>query len=79
MAAKKAAIVETTQPEGSLMFIVINQANTFDPVNTQRFDTEEEADAKATEMLMANPGLPLLTAKLLKSFKAAVTVGSDPI
>lgn len=61
------------------MFIVIDQTNAFDPINTQRFDTEEEAEAKVTELLSAAPTRALLTAKLLKTFTARVEVSGEAV
>lgn len=61
------------------MYIVINKTNSFDPANNLRFATEEEAEAKVAEMLTAQPFHVILTAELLKSFKATVTVESGPV
>lgn len=79
MAVKNRSTIIEEPIEGSTMYIVINQTNSFDPANTQRFATEAEAETKATEILTANPGHVVVTAKLLKSFKAAVTIEGTPI
>lgn len=59
------------------MFIVIDRSNSFDPINTQEFATVEEAEEKVIELLQANPMRVLITAKLLKTFKAKVQVSGE--
>lgn len=61
------------------MYIVINQTNAYAPEHSLRFNTEAEAEAKATEMLNANPGHVVVTGKLLKTFKATVTIDSSVV
>ena len=46
---------------------------------SMEFATEEEAEAKAMELLSGNPALQVRTAQLLKSFSAAVKISSAAI
>ncbi|WP_372030078.1 hypothetical protein [Pseudomonas kurunegalensis] len=55
-------------------FIVIDTTNDFNPLNKHQFATEVEAEAAATQELQSNPKVVLSTAKILKVFKAEVTV-----
>lgn len=55
-------------------FIVIDTTNDYNPINKRQFVTEAEAEAAATLELQANPRVVLSTAKVLKFFKAEVTV-----
>lgn len=55
-------------------FIVTDTTNDFNPLNKRQFATEAEAEAAATQELQANPRVVLSTAKVLKVFKAEVTV-----
>lgn len=55
-------------------FIVIDTTNDFNPLNKRQFATEVEAEAAATQELQSNPKVVLSTAKILKVFKAEVTV-----
>ncbi|MEW5512062.1 hypothetical protein ABGT16_05525 [Pseudomonas asiatica] len=55
-------------------FIVIDSTNDFNPLNKRQFATEAEAEAAATQELQTNPRVVLSTAKVLKVFKAEVTV-----
>ncbi|ABY99280.1 hypothetical protein HMH05_02865 [Pseudomonas sp. SbB1] len=55
-------------------FIVIDTTNDFNPLNKRQFATEVEAETAATQELQSNPRVVLSTAKVLKIFKAEVTV-----
>ena len=55
-------------------FIVIDTTNDYNPINKRQFATEAEAEAAATQELQANPRVVLSTVKVLKVFKAEVTV-----
>jgi len=55
-------------------FIVIDTTNDFNPLNKRQFATDAEAEAAATQELQTNPRVVLSTAKILKVFKAEVTV-----
>ncbi|GHS80350.1 hypothetical protein PAGU2196_11840 [Pseudomonas sp. PAGU 2196] len=55
-------------------FIVIDTTNDYNPLNKRQFSTDAEAEAAATQELRANPRVVLSTAKVLKVFKAEVTV-----
>lgn len=61
------------------MYCVINKSNYLDPVNNLRFATEAEAEAKAAEVLNNSASADVYTAKLLKQFKATVTIDSTPV
>lgn len=60
-------------------FIVINSANAFDPANQQTYATAEEADAKAREILAAQPQATVRTAQLISTYSAQVTVTATPV
>lgn len=51
----------------------------YNPDATLEFATEAEAEAKAKEMLNANPNLEVRTAQLLKKYSASVRVTSAAI
>lgn len=51
----------------------------YNPDATLEFTTEAEAEAKANEMLNANPNLEVRTAQLLKKYSASVRVTSAAI
>ena len=60
-------------------FITINSANLYDVNNTARFATQEEADARAREILSQFPTAQLFTAQVTKEYTAKVTVtAKDP-
>jgi maltose-binding protein MalE len=51
----------------------------YNPDASLEFATEAEAEAKAKEMLNANPNLEVRTAQLLKKYSASVRVTSAVI
>lgn len=51
----------------------------YNPDGSMEFATEEEAEAKAVELLSGNPALQVRTAQLLKSFSAQVKVTAAAI
>ncbi len=51
----------------------------YNPDASLEFATEAEAEAKAKEMLNANPNLEVRTAQLLKKYSASVRVTSSAI
>ncbi|AJQ46887.1 MULTISPECIES: hypothetical protein [Pseudomonas] len=55
-------------------FIVIDTTNDYNPINKRQFATEGEAETAATQELQSNPRVVLSTAKVIKVFKAEVTV-----
>jgi hypothetical protein len=60
-------------------FIVINSSNAFDPSNQIEYATADEADAKARELLQANPQASVRTAQLLNTYSAKVTITSKAV
>ncbi len=60
-------------------FIVINSTNAFDAANQQTYATAEEADAKAREILAAQPQAIVRTAQLLSTYSAEVTITATPV
>lgn len=76
---KRSTIIEELPPEGTPMYGVLNRSNDFDPANKLAFNTEAEAEAKAHEILTANPSHQVITVKLLKTFKATVTIEGTPV
>lgn len=61
------------------MYCIINKANGLDPTRDLRFATEAEAEAKIAEVLERDAKAELYTAKLLKSFKATVSIESTVV
>lgn len=61
------------------MYCIINKTNMLDPNNNLRFATEAEAEAKVAEILNNSASADVYTAKLLKQFKATITIDSTPV
>lgn len=60
-------------------FVAINSANQYDPENQTRYATQEEADARARQILSQFPTAQVFTAQVLKDYSAKVTVtAKDP-
>lgn len=60
-------------------YVAINLSNNFDSANNNRYATQEEADARAREILSQFPAAQVFTAKVLKDYSAKVTVtAKDP-
>ncbi|QNL89272.1 MULTISPECIES: hypothetical protein [Pseudomonas putida group] len=60
-------------------YVAINLSNNFDSANNYRHATQEEADARAREILSQFPAAQVFTAKVLKDYSAKVTVtAKDP-
>lgn len=55
-------------------FIVINSSNAYDPNNQTEYQTVEEADARAREIMQSYPQSVVRTAQLLNTYSAKVTV-----
>lgn len=60
-------------------FVAINMNNDYDPSNKVRYATQDEADARAREILGQFPTAQVFTAQVLKDYSARVTVtAKDP-
>ena len=60
-------------------YVAINLSNNFDSAINYRYATQEEADARAREILSQFPAAQVFTAKVLKDYSAKVTVtAKDP-
>lgn len=57
-------------------FIAVNTSNSFDTNNNIRYATQEEADARAREILSQFPTAQVFTAQVIKDYTAKVTVTS---
>ncbi|MCE7762961.1 hypothetical protein GQL56_09945 [Pseudomonas putida] len=55
-------------------YIAINLSNAYDPENTTRFATQEEADARARAVLNQLPTAQVFTAQVLKEYSAKVSI-----
>ena len=55
-------------------FIVINSSNAYDPNNQTEYQTVEEADARARDIMQSYPQSVVRTAQLLNTYSAKVTV-----
>lgn len=60
-----------------MTYIVINQSNLFDGSMNTEYATEADADQAASNALQKSPTSIMVTAKLLKKFKAEVVVTSE--
>lgn len=55
-------------------FIAVNLSNDFDATNKNRYATQDQADARAREILAQFPTAQVFTAQVLKDYSAKVTV-----
>ena len=55
-------------------YIAINVSNGYDVTNSVRYATQEEADARAREILTQSPGAQVYTAQILKEYTAKVSI-----
>lgn len=55
-------------------YVAINLANDYDVANKTRYATQEEADARAREILTQFPAAQVCVAQVLKDYSAKVTV-----
>jgi hypothetical protein len=55
-------------------YIAINATNSYDAANSTRYATQEEADARAREILSQFPGAQVYTAQVLKEYTAKVSI-----
>lgn len=55
-------------------YIAINVSNGYDVTNSVRYATQEEADARAREILTQSPGAQVYTAQVLKEYTAKVSI-----
>lgn len=61
-----------------MTYIVINKTNNFDNMNAMEFETLEEVDAAARQILQKEPGAQVVTAQLIKRYKAEVVISEEP-
>ncbi|WP_028693959.1 hypothetical protein [Pseudomonas cremoricolorata] len=60
-------------------YIAINATNNYDGFNKTRYATQEEADARAREILSQFPSAQVFTAQVLKEYSASVSItAKDP-
>jgi hypothetical protein len=57
-----------------MSYFVYNTTSPFDPVNAERFDTQEAADARAKEVMAVTPQAVVHVAELLGTYTAQVSV-----
>jgi len=55
-------------------YVAINTSNNYDEANKTRYATQEEADARAREILSQFPGAQVYTAQVLKEYTAKVSI-----
>ena len=61
-------------------YVAINLTNDYDAANKTRYATQEEADARAREILTQFPGAQVYTAQVLKEYTAKVSItAKDPV
>ena len=61
-------------------YVAINLTNDYDVANKTRYATQEEADARAREILTQFPGAQVYTAQVLKEYTAKVSItAKDPV
>ena len=60
-------------------YVAINLANDYDSANKTRYATQEEADARAREILNQFPTAQVCVAQVLKDYTAKVSISAkDP-
>ncbi|MBF8694943.1 hypothetical protein [Pseudomonas fulva] len=57
-----------------MTFVAINTTNPYDASNLTPYATEEQADARAREILQQFPAVKVVIAQVLKEYHATVTV-----
>lgn len=60
-----------------MSYVTINSTNVYDPDNQRRYATQQEADARAHEILSVYPNAKVYTAQVLADYTAVVTVSSS--
>lgn len=61
-------------------YVAINTSNRYDEANQTRYATQEQADARAREMLSQSPTAQVYTAQVLKEYTAKVSItAKDPV
>lgn len=55
-------------------YVTINLANDYDSANKTRYATQEEADARAREILNQFPTAQVCVAQVLKDYSAKVSI-----
>jgi hypothetical protein len=61
-------------------YVAINTSNNYDEANKTRYATQEEADARAREILSQFPSAQAYTAQVLKEYTAKVSItAKEPI
>lgn len=61
-------------------YVAVNTSNAYDVANNTRYATQEDADARAREILSQFPAAQVFTAQVLKDYSAEVTVtATDPV
>lgn len=61
-------------------YVAINLTNDYDVANKTRYATQEEAIARAREILTQFPGAQVYTAQVLKEYTAKVSItAKDPV
>lgn len=60
-------------------YVAINLTNDYDVTNKTRYANQEEADARAREILNQFPSAQVYTARILKDYTAEVSItAKDP-
>jgi len=60
-------------------FVAVNMSNDYDPTNKIRYATQEQADARARDILVQFPTAQVYVAQVLKEYTAKVDISvSDP-
>ncbi len=61
-------------------YVAINLANDYDAANKTRYATQEEADARAREILNQFPTAQVCVAQVLKDYSAKVSItAKEPV
>lgn len=65
--------------EKPMPFVAINLSNDYEVANKTRYATQEEADARAREILTQFPAAQVCVAQVLKDYTAKVSISAkDP-
>ncbi|AIR90765.1 hypothetical protein [Pseudomonas cremoricolorata] len=63
-----------------MRYIAVNASNNYDESNKTRYATQEEADARARDILGLAPSAQVFVAQVLKEYSAHVSIiAKDPL
>lgn len=60
-------------------FIILNKTNPFDPVHQTEYETADQADTAARDLLSTQPSSVMLIAQVLKRYTTELTVSVQDV